>query len=412
MAAVSTTPARSGPVAPVVRGHCVRYRSFDALRGIAAGIVVIHHCLMTLPQFSDVVLHGIHRTTMAEILGYPPLSLLWAGDAAVKVFFALSGFVLALMFLRPDPPSYAAFCAKRICRIYIPYIIVVAGALLLMTATSPHQTPELSEWFNASWNHSITRSLMWDHALMLGQLKYNFVDNPIWSLVHEMRYSLVFPMIMWLVTRVGSQRLVAASLVLSVAAMSALGRTGNYWAIDSLQYAFLFVTGAVLAQHQTRIATWFRSLARPFRIALGLTSLLLLGAHGIAHAGSYAVRVFAAVAPHLGAVLLLICVIGSTKAGTVLEKRPCLWAGRVSYSLYLSHLVVLLTLISILHRLAPIWLILLLVFPLALAVAEALFRSLERPAMALGHLLESWIDGFAGRVTAVPVSGASMNTAP
>jgi peptidoglycan/LPS O-acetylase OafA/YrhL len=121
---------------------------------------------------------------------------------------------------------------------------------------------------------------------------------------------------------------------------------------------------------------------------------------------------FAGVAPHLGAILLLISVIGSRRAQEVLEKRPCLWAGRISYSLYLSHLVVLLTLISIFHRLVPISVILVLMIPLALALAEVLFRSLERPAIALGHLLERRIDSSTGRVTVLPVSEASMNTAP
>jgi len=148
-------------------------------------------------MWSDVMLHGIHNSKLTLILGTPPLDVLWAGDASVKVFFALSGFVLALMFLRPDPPSYAAFAVKRVCRIYLPYIAVVAIAMILMTATEPHQTPELSTWFNLSWNHSVSWPLILDHVLMLGQDRYNFVDNAIWSLVHEMRYSLIFPIIMW-----------------------------------------------------------------------------------------------------------------------------------------------------------------------------------------------------------------------
>ena len=151
---IDTHPSFAPVAAPAQ--NQMRYRSLDALRGIAALVVVFHHSMMTLPMWSDVVRHGVHNSALTLILGTPPLDVLWAGDAAVKVFFALSGFVLALMFLRPDPPSYAGFAVKRICRIYLPYIAVVAIAMLLMTATTPHQALELSEWFNSSWNQPVS----------------------------------------------------------------------------------------------------------------------------------------------------------------------------------------------------------------------------------------------------------------
>jgi peptidoglycan/LPS O-acetylase OafA/YrhL len=370
----------------------MRYRSLDALRGIAALVVVFHHSMMTLPVWSDVVMHGVHNSKLALILGSPPLDVLWAGDAAVKVFFALSGFVLALMFLRPDPPSYAAFAVKRICRIYLPYVAVVAVAMLLMTATAPHPAPGLSEWFTSSWNHGVSWPLIVDHALMLGQKEYNFVDNPIWSLVHEMRYSLIFPMIMWVVLRTGWWPLVAGSFGLSLAAMGALSHVGENTALDSLQYAFLFVTGAALAKYRMEVTAWYRNLPASLRIAVGVTSLVLLSTHGVAHSSIRLVRAFASVAPHIGAVVLLISVLGSKRAQAVLEMKPCVWAGRVSYSLYLSHVVLLLTLVSVFHRFVSIYVILLAMPLLALTLAGVLYRLLEEPAIALGRRLENRID--------------------
>jgi peptidoglycan/LPS O-acetylase OafA/YrhL len=379
------------PVAAPAQSQ-MRYRSLDALRGIAALVVVFHHSMMTLPMWSDVVRHGVHNSSLTLILGTPPLDVLWAGDAAVKVFFALSGFVLALMFLRRDPPSYAAFAVKRICRIYLPYIAVVAIAMLIMTATAPLHAPELSEWFNSSWNHGVSWPLIQDHTLMLGQKQYNFVDNPIWSLVHEMRYSLIFPMIMWVVIRMGGWSLAAGSFALSLAAMGALSLAGDNWALDSLQYAFLFVTGATLAKYRIEITAWYRSLPPSLRIAIGLTSVLLLSTHGLAHAGIRLIRALASVAPHIGAVLLLVSVLGSKRVQAVLEAKPCLWAGRVSYSLYLSHVVLLLTLVWVLHRFVSIYVILLAVPPLALVLAGALYKLLEEPAINLGRRLEERID--------------------
>ena len=381
---IDKTHPAPAPASPVQRPP--RYHSLDALRGIAALVVVLHHTLLTLPLWSALGMHGVHRSAITLLFAIPPLSLLWAGHEAVAVFFALSGFVLALMFLGPGPPDYLSFAVRRVCRIYIPYIVVMAIAMLLMTVV-PHHTPELSEWFNASWNHAVTRPLILDHALMLGQPQYNFVDNPIWSLVHEMRYSLIFPLIMWLVLRLDWRLLAFGSLLVSVAAMGVLRHVSNNWAIDSLQYAFLFVTGATLAKYRIETAAWFSSQPPGVRVAIGITSLVLLGIHSLGFSDRLLVRAFAGVAPQIGALLLLIAVIGSGQVQRLLELKPCLWAGRVSYSLYLSHLVLLLTLVSLLHSFVSIYVILIALPGLALVLAGILNRLVEQPAINLGRLL-------------------------
>jgi peptidoglycan/LPS O-acetylase OafA/YrhL len=363
----------------------------DAVRGIAALVVLIYHCLLTLPIWSDVVLHGTYRTKLAAVLGRPPLSLPWDGSAAVDVFFALSGFVLALMFLRPDPPSYGAFVTKRICRIYLPYIAVVSIAMVLMTATAPHQTPELSEWFRYSWRGPVSIGLILDHALMLGRPKFNFVDNPIWSLVHEMRYSLLFPLIMRLVNRFSWLPVLACSLVSSAAAIWAFSRIDYNPAVDSLQYAFLFVAGAVLAAHRDAVKSWFRKRSPALRLVLLIVSLLLLSRAG-ARSPFALVRNLLIAGPEIGSVLLLSTVIGSARMHTALENKPLLWLGRISYSLYLSHVVLLMTLGNLLHRIVPISWILIAMFPLALILADALYRFLERPSIGLGHRLANRIE--------------------
>jgi peptidoglycan/LPS O-acetylase OafA/YrhL len=357
-----------------------RYESLDAVRGIAALIVVIHHCLLVFPVWSDVSLHGVYATPLAAIVGHPPVSLLWNGPAAVNVFFALSGFVLALMFLRPNPPGYPAFVIKRICRIYLPYIAVIAIAMLLMTATAPRNAPELSEWIHLSWTAPVTWPLVVDHVLMLSRA--NMVDNPAWSLFIEMRYSLVFPLIMFFVIRLKGPILVAL-LFLSLAAIPFLDRIEHIPLVNSLRYTFLFVGGAVLAKYRFQVRGWFQKLSSASRISLGVISLGCVDAFG---SGA-----LLTVTPHLGALLLLASVVGSTKMHTLLVRKPLLRLGRVSYSLYLSHVVLLLTLVWTLHTKVPMIWIALATPPLALLSADVLYRLIERPSIELGHTLEKTI---------------------
>ena len=387
-----------------------RYESLDAIRGIAAAVVLLHHCLLVLPVWAAVVDSGRRESFLTTLFGFPPLSLIWAGDAAVKVFFVLSGFVLSLMFFDRTPVHYAAFAVKRLCRIYLPYLAVVFAGMLLMTALSTYPWPDLSFWVAGSWNGPVTWPLIVDHVLMLGQIKYNIVDNPIWSLVIEMRYSLAFPAIIWLISRTMWQVAFSASLLLSVASMLMISRFGRYWIFDLLQYAFLFVSGALLAKNRAAAAGWFRELPAGCRASMGCTSLLLLSTFCLIHVRLHALRVIAILTPHLGAVLLLLVVIGSYRVQRMLIAKPLLWLGQISYSLYLSHVVVLLTLISILHGRVRIEMILVLTPFVAIVVAWVLYHTLERPSMRLGRILAGRVDSrrtLAPRAVGAPAVAES-----
>ena len=91
----------------------------------------------------------------------------------------------------------------------------------------------------------------------------------------------------------------------------------------------------------------------------------------------------------------------------MMENKPCLRVGRVSYGLYLSHLVVLMTLISTMHRFVPIYAILVVFPPLALVVAGVLYRFLEAPATALGQNLAARIESEGGSIAERPAQGVA-----
>ena len=65
-------------------------------------------------------------------LRYTPLRLLVDGEAAVILFFVLSGYVLALPFIAGTQLTYGRYLVKRICRIWLPF----AAAILLAAALS------------------------------------------------------------------------------------------------------------------------------------------------------------------------------------------------------------------------------------------------------------------------------------
>ena len=211
-----------------------RVESLDGLRGLAALIVIFHHCVMTLA--------GGREWVDATILLRPII----AGPSAVLVFFVLSGFVLYLMVERGDPFRYAPYLIKRMMRIYPPLLAAVICSALLYTALRPSPLPALSDWFNAaSWQNPPTPQILAGHVLLFDGMAYHSLDNVIWSLVHELRLSLVFPLLALAVRR---STLVALTLSLLVSTMSKglMAPVAPDTMVDifaSLQYLFLFAAG-------------------------------------------------------------------------------------------------------------------------------------------------------------------------
>src|SRR5271156_1762473 len=159
-----------------------RLTSLDAVRGIAACVVVLAHCYLTIPEQ--------RRAGLASLLWPRALGFLHNGDAAVVVFFVLSGYVLALPYFRGTQPSYPRYVIRRVCRIYIPFPASILFSLLLYNLTSHQHAPAASEWFNTLWpTASPGPAVLARHFLMIGTVPDIALNESMWTLVHEMRIS-------------------------------------------------------------------------------------------------------------------------------------------------------------------------------------------------------------------------------
>jgi peptidoglycan/LPS O-acetylase OafA/YrhL len=135
----------------------VRYAELDALRGLAAMVVVIGH-------FQH--LFSVKVSPLSYLLFRTPINILFAGHEAVILFFLLSGYVLSLPFLRA-PQSYPVFVVRRVFRIYLPYLaalgLAIAGAYFF------HGTiPALGQWFNLTWSQTPSVHGIVQHIAFLG----------------------------------------------------------------------------------------------------------------------------------------------------------------------------------------------------------------------------------------------------
>jgi peptidoglycan/LPS O-acetylase OafA/YrhL len=368
----------------------MRIKSLDSLRGIAALTVVLYHC--NLIYFSA---HGGAPRWVA----FSPLRVIFAGHAAVLVFFALSGFVLFLTFRSVDGFRYYPYIAKRFMRIYPPFAFVIVCSALLCVLVKAMPIPPLRDvgGYLLDWDTLTlpTAGVVAGHLAMSDRLQW--LDPPMWSLVHEMRISVFFPLIALWVLR-DWRMATGATLLISVVS-AYLNRTHLFdgWAyqpLNTLQYVFLFAAGATLSLHALEVRAWLSKIPIWARIVLWAAALVFITLSFV--------DIFSA------ALLVALCL--APWADAALSHALPTWLGRVSYSLYLVHMPVLYTLMHIFWARMPLTILLACAVLTSLLVSELTYRFVEKPAIRLGRRLASQRFSLPPRVLQSIFSAASSNS--
>ena len=365
------------------------WNSLDALRGIAALLVVTFHCAQVSSGFAA---RG-NPFSLASWwdpwawLKFTPLRLLVSsGPPAVVLFFALSGFVLSLPFLRARrQPGYAEFAVKRICRIYPPFAFAILVSAALYALVQPAPIPALSAWFNeVLWTRPLSADYVFRNLAMTGLHGDMTLDTVMWSLVHELRISLIFP-VLFVLTRRWPAATFAATLLAGLACTAALaGTEGGSLAtslVDTGRFVVLFVVGILIAGHLDAIRAAVARLPSRAAPALSLLGIGLLMAPGPT------VFAYYNFVWGLGAALLLVLVVGCPRADRMLSAAPLVWLGKVSYSLYLIHVPLLIAAVHLTYGRLPLGFTIAAVIPASLLCAELMHRFVELPSIRLGRVL-------------------------
>jgi len=360
-----------------------RVHYLDAIRGLAALSVLWNHFY---------VAYGIEY--FVPILR-TPLHLPFDGYAAVSMFFVLSGYVLSARYFAPaalKELNIAAFYTKRCCRIMLPFLAAFALSYLVKVGFYQFiegNDPELSRWGQKHWSASKLDLPVWDYmkaAVMVLPNTYFPLIPQAWTLNIEMGMSFALPFLVLIACR--------SSLWLIFFTVIMTNLLGAYI------FVFHFTMGILLAKHRLFLVNIF---SRNKFFPLGI---LIIGF--IFYTYRLAPEAIALKLSHdpmrfingIGASLLLIWIMTNSSAQRFLSSKPLLFLGKVSYSLYLIHLVVLLTfsqyLVSILNGIGmeswqSYWMNFLLTTTVSLFIANLGFRYVEIPSMRLGASLSQKI---------------------
>ncbi|HVI60146.1 MAG TPA: acyltransferase family protein [Luteimonas sp.] len=350
--------------------------AIDGLRAVAVLAVVVYHAGLPIP----------------------------AGFVGVDIFFVISGFLITRLLYEELQTTnricLVDFYARRARRIlpalFTATLATLAAAVVMLPPTELAQTARTAAAafvFSANLFLSASTTDYFDPAPLQNPMLH------LWSLGVEEQFYLVWPIVLLLARR----RPVATLSVLAIASFS----LAEWFLWNGQQQAAFYsmptrawelAIGGLIALRPIRISKTVSYAALVFVIAACFVPALHFPGTGAA--------------PAVLASALLLAGIQSENPPPLLEAKPMVWIGLISYSLYLWHWPVFL-----LGRGMPPLLLLFLSFALAAIsyrIIECPFRKSRRlrPAKTVAIACASLIISACGAFSIVPKPYIDPNPTP
>lgn len=339
---------------------------------------------------------------LSVVLYHFGLDKLPGGFAGVDIFFVISGFLITSIVQREiveDRFTLSGFYRRRVRRILPALLVVVvtslmAGFFLLMPG----------DYEALGWQAVLSITGM---SNVYFKLKTGYFDQaaemlPLlhtWSLAIEEQFYLVWPIWLAFVAWVAGRRLHIAGIAVAGAAIVSL-ILAAYWVANAPVTAFYspfaraweLAVGALLVFMPPLRQRWMSEGA-------ALIGCVLIGWALVALTASDPFPGLGAVAPCIGAALVIWPRPNQTLPARVLSLRPLVAVGLVSYSLYLWHWPILVFYRHYNNGLMPDTEIAVALLLVTLAISVLSWRFVERPFRRLG--------ATAGRTVRIVLSASA-----
>ncbi len=325
--------------------------ALDGLRGFACLLVV----------FSHVTAMGM------------PLHMKGAGQFGVMLFFSLSGFLMSYLYgdSRPGFKTWGQFGVVRIFRVYPLFLAVVIASYVII------------RYQLFAFPYNMTLDQLQKHVLLQGQLSI------LWTIPVEMKFYLLFPVIatiLWNFPKRWYRFAIALALFVASLVFDIDGGKTDLW-----PYLKFFLGGMCAGYAYDSLSALpcqYRSVVWNSLFVFSLAAIVLAipqvfrSLFGYMHQywedGVY-------FAP-LMALTVISCALSNGPLRLPFSNPASRFIGKISYSLYLLHLPVLVA-IRVNYNDAPVT-GLLLGLLLSVLVAWAAFLAIEQPIRRLGkHLI-------------------------
>ena len=345
----------------------MRYKELDGLRGIAALSVYFSHLIGVF----------VINSSLFDRLSNSPFHIFWHGEAAVTLFFLLSGFVLTLPYIKNRVDlNLPSFYLKRVFRIYPAFIVAIVFSVLLKTFLfDPSQMRGYSAWINEFWKWSfkdIAISEIINTLILAGRpFDKSLFDPVVGTLRVEMIISFILPFLIFIALRI---KLVFNLLVLFLLFFIGKDTTA------------IFYLGIVIAIFRNDIGRYINSINNDFYkiIFFIIASVFYTSRFSLSFIfDNY--NKFSMLLSVLGCGLFLILAMKNEVFSFILNTSLVQFLGKISYSLYLFHFPVLLIVCSLLPN--NFFLIFLISLVITVVLSYLSYEFIEMPFVRLGKTI-------------------------
>lgn len=398
---------------PIKRGGG-RLVYLDSARGLAAFSVMITHFVfsfqLTTPPLSRITY---------------PLHFFWYGEADILFFFIHSGFILSYSISRrlnkTKASSYIRFLIERVFRIYPLFIFIVLVSYLLKKHFFPiSESLYTTEHLQSFWRRNMDiKSLLNELSLIysVDQEGNKRLIPQEWTAAVEILIGCLVPMLLFFLKKVRLSWIYWLFILLII----------KLFKFNS--FLFDFALGVSLFYHLEQIKRIWVRLAISIKWLLIAIAILFFTCFfqfatlfnfekvfihpGIDH-----------VIVSLGCGLFFCIILGSTAVQKILSHSFMITMGRICYSLYLAHMMILICfadyfvqLFRKIPGLSEGYCILLFFFVyagLTLLISLFSYWAIENPFNQLGKRIakkaEDLVMSFENRVFKRPYSKTNNNT--
>jgi peptidoglycan/LPS O-acetylase OafA/YrhL len=389
------------PVPAMLNQHAVgknkadtRIDAITGLRGLAALLVVYGH---SVDWFSL------------------PLVNHFSGEIGVTIFFALSGFLMAYLYIGKEFTALGVteYAIHRFSRIAPAYLFILLLSVIICATIDPN------------FVYAITGKNILRHVLFSGNV------SVFWSITPEVEFYFLFVLLWAVASRFLMRFELTGLLLLAFGCLVLIAYRDAFPGTFVGSKLHYFVFGAVAGVLRSRIGTTIGNanangvgaanagldprslnlLHGVLILAMAAAVVLILSGHGstvmpFADNKAFYSSILTAL---FGALLVFSFSFSSALGNAVFANRPLVLCGECSFSIYLLHMPV----IYLFHKYfaQPQPLLLLIPFiALVLGLSWLNYRLIERPGARLiksiGHLFERKLAGIFPR----PVGPASARS--
>lgn len=280
------------------------------------------------------------------------------GYVGVDVFFVISGFLITSHLLKKPPRTgrdLGVFWARRIRRLFPAALLVLAVTLVATRLVAP-----ATRWADTAWQSIASTLYVQNWALAADSVNYLAAENapsPVqhyWSLSVEEQFYLLWPIFILAVSalalryRLHSRRL--TMLAIAVVTLASFGLS-VWWTGRSPASAYFITPTRMWELGVGSLAAGLAIRTPPagVRSALSWLGVGLIVLTAMTFGPDTEFPGWVALLPVMSTALVIVAhADGPQAAGRVLGRRPVVWLGDVSYSVYLWHwpLIVLVPFVS------------------------------------------------------------------